>query len=222
MKSILIVIISLIMSTASGQESITYLALGDSYTVGEKLDEAASWPFQLASYLNSKGFSVDNPEIIAVTGWRTDELKDSIASQNYKPNTFDMVSLLIGVNNQYQKRPFKQFKQEFEDLVQTAISLSLNDEKGVFLVGIPDYSLSKFAQEKKLRGVSLSLKRYNRFIKKMSQRYQISFYPLQKLSKPLHTNEEMLAEDLLHPSELQYGVWVDSFKEKVLEQLKSF
>lgn len=210
------------MSQAFGQKSIRFLALGDSYTIGEKVPENESWPFQLTAYLNSEGYYVQKPEIIAVTGWRTDELKDSIVSQNYKPNSFDLVSLLIGVNNQYQKKPFKTFKTEFEDLLQTAISLSSNDEKGVFLVGIPDYSLSEFAKDKKLKRVSSQLKRYNRFIKKMSQRYGVAFYPLQKLSKPLHEDKAMLAEDMLHPSGKQYKVWVDSFKEKVAEQINNF
>lgn len=210
------------MAQVFSQESIRYLALGDSYTIGEKVPEDESWPYQLTSCLNSEGFTIQNPEIIAVTGWRTDDLRDSIASQNYESNSFHLVSLLIGVNNQYQNKSFKQFKTEFEEVLQTAISLSANDEKGVFLVGIPDYSLSEFAQNKNLKKVSSQLKRYNRYIKKMSQRYDVAYYPLQKLSKPLHKNKAMLAEDLLHPSGEQYKIWVDSFKEKVAEQLKNF
>ena len=95
------------MAQGYSQEEISFLALGDSYTIGEQVDEQQSWPFQLASYLNSKGYKVKDPEIIAVTGWRTDELRDSITTQDYQANQFDLVSLLIGVNNQYQKKPFK-------------------------------------------------------------------------------------------------------------------
>ncbi|NEV93919.1 SGNH/GDSL hydrolase family protein [Psychroflexus sp. YR1-1] len=210
------------MSQAFSQEPIRYLALGDSYTLGEKVAKAESWPYQLTAYLNSEGYAVQDPEIIAVTGWRTDELRDSIVSQNYRPDSFDLVSLLIGVNNQYQNKPFKKFKTEFEDLVQTAISLSAQDEKGVFIVGIPDYSLSEFAQEENFKNVSSRLKRYNRYIEKISQRYGLAYYPLQKLSRPLHREKAMLAEDLLHPSGEQYRVWVESFKEHVVEQLKRF
>lgn len=210
------------MPQAFGQEPIRYLALGDSYTIGEKVAEHESWPYQLSSYLNSEGYNIKNPEVIAVTGWRTDELQDSIASKKYKSNSFDLVSVLIGVNNQYQKKPFRTFKTEFEEVLLTAISLSSNDEKGVFLVGIPDYSLSEFAQNKKLKKVSSKLKRYNSYIKKMSQRYGVAFYPLQKLSKPLHKDKAMLAGDLLHPSGKQYKVWVNSFKENVAEQIKNF
>lgn len=222
MKSMTTLLVLLTMSQVFGQDAIRYLALGDSYTIGEKVDSNKSWPNQLTSYLNVKNLKVEEPEIIAVTGWRTDELMDSIAVRNYQANAFDLVSLLIGVNNQYQKRPFQQFKTEFEDLLQTAIELCRQDEKGVFLVGIPDYSLSEFAQGKKLKRVSSRLKRYNRYIKKMSQRYAVAYYPLQDLSKALHKDKAMLAEDLLHPSAKQYEVWVDSFKEQVAEQIKSF
>lgn len=221
MKKIILLFTFLIMSKTFGQEPLKYLALGDSYTIGEQVPVEKSWPFQLTSYLKTKSITIEDPEVIAVTGWRTDELRDSIATQNYKPNSFDLVSLLIGVNNQYQNKPFKQFKTEFEDLLQTAISLSSHDEKGVFLVGIPDYSLSQFAKDEHLKKVSSRLKRYNRYIEKMSQRYGVAYYPLQKLSKPLHREKRMLAEDLLHPSGLQYKMWVDSFKDQVLDQLNT-
>jgi len=174
------------MSSTFAQDSLSYLALGDSYSTGEKVFEEESWPFQLTSFLNQQGYPVEKPEVIALTGWRTDELQDSIASQHYKKDSFDLVSLLIGVNNQYQKKPFKKFKSEFEDLLKTAIELSSQQSKGVFIVGIPDYSLSKFAQDEKLKKISSRLKRYNRYIKKMSQRYNVAYFPMQQLSKPLH------------------------------------
>jgi len=106
MKKIIVLISLSVMSKTFGQEPLKYLALGDSYTIGEQVAEENSWPFQLTSHLNTKSFKVEDPEIIAVTSWRTDELLDSIAVQEYKANTFDLVSLLIGVNNQYQKKPF--------------------------------------------------------------------------------------------------------------------
>lgn len=208
------------MTTALSQNTIRYLALGDSYTIGEQVPQNQSWPFQLTDYLNKNGFKVAPPEVIAVTGWRTDELQDSVATKHYKANSFDLVSLLIGVNNQYQNKPIKHFKTEFEDLLKTAIELSKHDEQGVFVVGIPDYSLSGFAQKKKLKKVTSQLKRYNQVIKRITKNYQVDFYPLQQLSKPLHKNKAMLAGDMLHPSGEQYKRWVDSFKEQVLNSLK--
>jgi lysophospholipase L1-like esterase len=210
------------MTTALSQSTIRYLALGDSYTIGEQVPQNQSWPFQLTDYLQTNGFKVTSPEVIAVTGWRTDELQDSVATKQYKANSFDLVSLLIGVNNQYQNKPLKQFKTEFEDLLKTAINLSKHNEQGVFVVGIPDYSLSGFAQKKKLKKVSGQLKRYNKAIKRITKKYQVDFYPLQELSKPLHKEKAMLAGDMLHPSGEQYKRWVDSFKAQVLSKLNSF
>lgn len=210
------------MPSMFAQESIPYLALGDSYTIGEQVAAHESWPFQLTSYLNSEGYNVQSPEVIAVTGWRTDELLDSIAAQNYNPNSFGLVSLLIGVNNQYQGKSLEQFEIDFERLLTTAITLSSNNEKGVFVVGIPDYSLSEFAKEKELKGVSRHLKAYNKIIERISENYGVKYYPLQKLSKSLHKDRKMLAEDMLHPSGEQYKVWVDSFKEHVAQQLNNY
>ena len=204
------------------QYLIRYLALGDSYTIGEQVPQDQSWPFQLTDYLNKNGCSVTKTEVVAVTGWRTDELLDSIAKLAYKPDSFSLVSLLIGVNNQYQNKPIRLFKTEFEDLLKTAIKLSASNEDGVFVVGIPDYGQSRFAQKKKLKKVSAKLKRYNKAIKRITKNYQVDFYPLQDLSKPLHKEEAMLAEDLLHPNGKQYNRWVDSFKVQVLRKLKSF
>lgn len=210
------------MSSTLAHNSLSYLALGDSYSIGEQVSKEESWPVQLTGFLNQQGYPVEIPEVIAVTGWRTDELQDSIASLHYKKESFDLVSLLIGVNNQYQKKPFKKFKSEFENLLKTAIELSSQHNRGVFIVGIPDYSLSKFAQDEKLKKVSSRLKRYNRYIKKMSQRYKVAFFPMQQLSKPLHKEKLMLTEDLLHPSGLQYKAWVDSFKDEILSKVKTF
>jgi lysophospholipase L1-like esterase len=222
MKIIITLFLVLTMSSTFAQNSLSYLALGDSYTIGEKVSEKESWPFQLSTFLNQQGYSVERPEIIAVSGWRTDELQDSITSQKYKEESFDLVSLLIGVNNQYQKKSIEQFRVDFEDLLKTAISLSSHQEDGIFVLGIPDYSQSEFAKSKKLKEVSNALRSYNKAIEKITKKYNIAFYPLQDLSKPLHNDKTMIAEDLLHPSGLQYKAWVDSFKDKVLLQLKTF
>ncbi|WP_157609290.1 SGNH/GDSL hydrolase family protein [Psychroflexus torquis] len=222
MKTFIALFLLITMTSTFAQDSLSYLALGDSYSIGEQVSEEESWPVLLTSFLNQQGYPVEKPEVIAVTGWRTDELQDFIASLHYKKESFDLVSLLIGVNNQYQKKPFKKFKSEFEDLLKTAIELSSQHNKGVFIVGIPDYSLSKFAQDEKLKKVSSRLKRYNRYIEKMSQRYNVVYFPMQQFSKPLHKEKLMLAEDLLHPSGLQYKAWVDSFKDEILSKVKSF
>ena len=111
--------------------SLSYLALGDSYTIGESVAEDQRWPVQLAAKMKENGVNVRNPKIIATTGWRTDQLKEAIESSSLGPS-YDMVSLLIGVNNQYQGRSVESFAPEFEELLQMAIN-KVGETKTVFL-----------------------------------------------------------------------------------------
>lgn len=115
------------------------MALGDSYTIGESVEESDRWPNQLSEKLRKNGFEVET-EIIAKTGWRTDELLHAITSSKNLGIGYDMVSLLIGVNNQYQGLPFAQYQEEFVNLLKTSIALASGDTNRVFVVSIPDYS----------------------------------------------------------------------------------
>ena len=115
------------------------MALGDSYTIGESVEESDRWPNQLSEKLRKNGFEVET-EIIAKTGWRTDELLHAITSSKNLGIGYDMVSLLIGVNNQYQGLPFAQYQEEFVNLLKTSIALASDDTNRVFVVSIPDYS----------------------------------------------------------------------------------
>ncbi|MFN2261246.1 MAG: SGNH/GDSL hydrolase family protein [Psychroflexus sp.] len=221
MKTTVLGLIFLFMSeTYSQTAEYSYLALGDSYTIGEQVELEKSWPYQLKNYLNKRGFHIENPKIIAVTGWRTDELLETLDSEEIKENSYDMVSLLIGVNNQYQDKPISQYEAEFETLLQKAIQSSKNDEKSVFVVGIPDYSESAYAKEKNLTGITEKLTEYNAIAKRICQKYDVPFYGIQEMSKPLHQSEKMLAPDALHPSALQYEKWLETFQEGVKSQLE--
>lgn len=221
MKITFLISILFFMSTTYSQTAeYSYLALGDSYTIGEQVDLEQSWPHQLKKYLNQHGFHLKKPKIIAVTGWRTDELLNAIESENIKANSYDVVSLLIGVNNQYQDKPIAQYESEFETLLQKAIQFSKHDEQSVFVVGIPDYSDSSYAKDKELTGISEKLTEYNAIAEKICKQYNVPFYGIQDMSKPLHQSDEMLAADGLHPSALQYEKWVETFQDKVKSQLK--
>ncbi len=207
-------------TTYSQTDENSYLALGDSYTIGEQVDLKQSWPHQLSDYLNQQGFNLKSPKIIAVTGWRTDELLNAIESENIKANSYDMISLLIGVNNQYQNKPIAQYESEFEILLQKAIEFSKHDAQSVFVVGIPDYSESPYAKNKELTGISEKLTKYNAIAEKICKQYDVPFYGIQDMSKPLHKSDKMLAEDDLHPSALQYEKWIETFQDEVKSQLK--
>ena len=151
----------------------TYLALGDSYTIGEGLDLEESWPHQLTQLLNNKGFNFNPPKIIAKDGWQTDELIIAIDEELKDHKQFDMVSLLIGVNNQYDEEPFDKYKREFKKLLETAISKCKYENKAVFVVSIPDYGVTPFAKEKGKTNAIEDLKRYNKFAKKQCQKHDM-------------------------------------------------
>ncbi|MCH8031786.1 MAG: SGNH/GDSL hydrolase family protein, partial [Bacteroidetes bacterium] len=127
---------------------LRYLALGDSYTIGEGVAEDERWPVQLATKLRTQGIPLENPEIIAKTGWTTDELAAGI-DKAHPRGPYDFVSLLIGVNDQYRGRCLDEYRQQFRDLLQRAIAFSAGDASRVLVVSIPDWSVTPFARGRK-------------------------------------------------------------------------
>jgi len=198
----------------------TYLALGDSYTIGEGLDLEESWPFQLTRLLNNKGFNFNPPKIIAKDGWQTDELIKAINEELEDHELYDMVSLLIGVNNQYDEEPFGKYKSEFKKLLETAISRCKYKNKAVFVVSIPDYGVTPFATEKGKTKAIDDLIKYNAYAKKQCQKHNVPFYDITDLSAKLNKTNNMLVEDGLHPNAKQYHAWVESFLVDVMVQMK--
>lgn len=199
----------------------TYLALGDSYTIGEGLGIQKSWPYQLTDQLNKNGFNIQNIAIIAKTGWRTDELIEAIDKKLTDDKKFDIVSLLIGVNNQYQGKPLREYKKEFKKLLKIAITKSKHQSQGVFVISIPDYGVTPFAEEKNKTQAIKDLKLYNKFAEKQCQKQGIPFYNITPLSAQLSISKDMLTEDLLHPSAKQYQAWIEQFSPKLIKHLKT-
>lgn len=217
MKKFLFLLSVFILSNTMAQK--TYLALGDSYTIGEGLEIEKSWPYQLVNLLKDQGFDFENPTIIAKTGWRTDELKRAMRKQLDKDDKFDLVSLLIGVNNQYQEKPYGKYKREFKKLLKKAISLSKNDNAGVFVVSIPDYGVTPFAKEKEKTHAIEDLKEYNSYAEQICEKYKVAFYDITARSAELGKSEDMLIEDMLHPNAKQYRSWIDVFFPQLIKQL---
>ncbi len=197
------------------QETMNYLALGDSYTIGEAVPAEENWPNQLVKKLQKEGYSVDRPDIVATTGWRTDELIEAIEKSENLSEKYDLVSLLIGVNNQYQNKDLATYEQDLRKLVSMAIQKSSRGAQGVFLVGIPDYGNTEYAKEKKLTNVAENVEKFNRVASQIAKEYNLPFYPLFSLSQQFFGQPEMFVEDQLHPSERQYAKWVDSFYEQL-------
>ena len=148
-KSLFLITFLLCFFTISCAQNngISYLALGDSYTIGESVPEDERWPVILSNELSESGIEVNDPLIIAKTGWTTDELQNAIKEQN-PANDYDLVSLLIGVNNQYRGYPIDQYKKEFKQLLLQAVSFANGDTTRVFVVSIPNYGVTPFGMEK--------------------------------------------------------------------------
>lgn len=201
-------------------EKISFLALGDSYTIGESVEESERWPMQLASRLLAKGVTLDPVKIIATTGWTTDELQSGINKAKIEGNTYGLVSLLIGVNNQYRGYPIDQYKQQFKQLLEQAILFAGGDVKKVFVVSIPDYGVTPFAKEKDPAKIARELDDYNAIALEISKSMGVEFFDITPGSKLAAEDPELVAEDGLHPSGKMYSNWVDLIEEWTYNTLK--
>ena len=184
-----------------------YLALGDSYTIGQSVCETCRFPAQLkdsiSKYLNaSDTFSVD---IIAQTGWTTSSLKSAIASQN-PTNDYDLVTLLIGVNNQYQNKPFSLYQQEFPELIATAIQKAKGDKNNVIVVSIPDYPYTPFGNGN--TNISTQIDSYNSFAENYCTANNITFVNITNITRLGIAQPELVTTDGLHPSAIAYAKFV--------------
>ncbi|WP_258105073.1 SGNH/GDSL hydrolase family protein [Marinoscillum sp. MHG1-6] len=198
----------------------TFLALGDSYTIGEAVDEDQRWPVQLVTKLLNDSVKIDAPTIIARTGWTTNELLAAIALENVV-DTFDIVSLLIGVNNQYRGYPIDQQKREFDKLLQQAISFAGGDTSRVFVVSIPDYSVTPFGQSGNPEKTAREIDLYNSINDSIADLYQVQYFDITPISREAASNPDLIASDGLHPSEEMYRRWVElmfSWSKSILSQ----
>lgn len=204
---------------AQNTEPISFLALGDSYTIGESVSETERWPIQLAAELAEKGYSVKSPKIIAKTGWRTDELMDAISADENLEESYDLVSLLIGVNNQYQGKTVTSYEPEFEQLLIKAIELAGGNADKVFVVSIPDYGKTPFGKEKEEQ-IEIAIDKYNEVNKYFAKKYGVRYFDITPISRRAAFQENLVAADGLHPSGEMYTMWVELMVSKVARMLK--
>jgi lysophospholipase L1-like esterase len=199
-------------------DTIKYLALGDSYTIGESVNEGDRWPNVLAEQLNLRGLNIASPKIIARTGWTTDELINAIQKQAIT-ESYDLVSLLIGVNNQYRGYPIDQFRKEYKELLEQAIVFANGNARRVIVLSIPDYGVTPFAQSKNPSKIATEIDLYNSVKKEISISLGVSFYDITSISREAQSNPALVAEDGLHPSGKMYHRWVEMIVEDVLDKL---
>lgn len=203
----------------SQSQENSFLALGDSYTIGESVSKDHRWPVQLTDSLQNRGIPMDEPKIIAKTGWTTANLQKAI-NDNQIHSNYDLVSLLIGVNNQYQDLEFEQFENEFEELLNQAISFADEKSLNVFVVSIPDYGATPFGQDRNPDQIAKELKRYNESAQNISEEYGVTFINITPLSKDALEIPALTADDNLHPSGKMYQQWVAKMLPTILSKLQ--
>jgi lysophospholipase L1-like esterase len=205
MATMLMAMTSLTDSVAhAAPQALRYLALGDSYTIGEGVAEDARWPRQLATALRADGIPLADPRIIATTGWTTDEL--AAAMDAVEPlGEWDFVSLLIGVNNQYRGRPVDEFGNEFGVLLRRAIALAGGRPDRVLVLAIPDWGVTPFASGRDRAAIATALDAYNAVKAQACAAHGVAFVDIAPVSRAHGATR--VAADGLHPSAGLYAEW---------------
>lgn len=186
----------------------SFLALGDSYTIGEGVDAQLRWPAQLATRLREEGHSIDPADVIATTGWTTDELASALPSAQLR-DRYDLVSLLIGVNNQYRGRDLENYRIECAGLIDFAIGKANGRAQRVMVLSIPDWGVTPFAaaQGADAERIAAHIDHFNAIARELSIARGTAWIDVTDISRG--AGRDMLTEDGLHPSAEQYALWAE-------------
>lgn len=187
---------------------LRYLALGDSYTIGEGVDAHERWPAQLARRLRDGGVDVDAPQVIATTGWTTDELAGAIAAEQ-PIRTADLVTLGIGVNDQYRGRSVADYRAQLQPLLDTAVSLAGGRSERVLMLSIPDWGVTRFARDegRDAAAIGAQIDAFNATARALCEARRIAFVDITPISRD---GAEMVVHDGLHPCAAMYSQWADA------------
>ena len=192
-------------TTEAPHVKVRYLALGDSYTIGESVDEAERWPNQLADFLKAGGFPTD-VTIIARTGWTTSELWDGIQAEKINP-PYDLVSLLIGVNDQYRDYDINEYHQQFNFLLNKSIKYAGGNSKRVIVLSIPDWSVTPFAQGQDVKQIAKDIDAFNTVNREETEKAGATYVDITSVSRESTNDSSLIASDGLHPSGKMYMEW---------------
>lgn len=221
MKNLLLLIILFSLSMPSVAQSIAIdkevrlLALGDSYTIGESVKPDQRWPHQFVSALRSKGLEAMNPDYIAVTGWTTADLLNGINRDLDRNKTYNLVSILIGVNNQYQGIDINIYEPELRQIINHALDLVEQDTNRVFILSIPDYAYTPFGKGDP--GISRELDAYNKINKRVAREKGLAWVDITPISRKGLDKPALVAKDGLHPSGKQYREWITEILSGLLD-----
>lgn len=204
---------------SAGIDTLHYLALGDSYTIGEGVSYSGNFPSQLTEQVNDlhgDSLYLLPPTIIAQTGWTAAELGQRLEQENLRPS-YDVITLLIGVNNQYQRQAFSSFEEDYMALLEFALSKTEGDSSRLVLMSIPDYAYTPFGQDNgDPTRTSTELDKYNAYIEQQAATLGIPFVNITDISREALEKPSLLAPDELHPSEQMYARWVERLLDYVL------
>jgi len=207
--------------TINSEQTSTYLALGDSYTIGESVTMENNFPYQLSARLKESKLDVGTPKIIATTGWTTSELQSAIKKASLK-QTFGMVTLLIGVNNQYRGESLNTYRKEFKELLQTAIDFAGGNKSHVFVLSIPDWGVTPFGSGSGRNQASIAkeIDAFNAVNREETIAIGVSYTDITTASRKAASDRDLVASDGLHYSAKMHSEWVDLLKPAVVKGLK--
>jgi lysophospholipase L1-like esterase len=197
-----------VTARAADSPQTRFLALGDSYTIGEGVAPDERWPVQLARRLRANGIAIGDPQIVATTGWTTDELSAAMDAQTFAP-AYTLVTLLIGVNNQYRGRSLDNYREEFVDLIARAVALAGARRECIVIVSIPDWGVTRFAKDKgrDAEQIAREIDAFNDAAHTIAASSGIVFADITPVSREAGDADDMLVADGLHPSGTQYARW---------------
>jgi lysophospholipase L1-like esterase len=196
-----------------------YLALGDSYTIGTSVQPDQSYPVQLISAMNAAGLSTPNPTIIAADGWTTDVLIHAIANSNISGNKYQVVTLLIGVNDQYEGATQDHYRANFIQLLHSAINFAGGDSTRVFVLSIPDYGVTPYAMGRDSI-IGPQIDAFNAINKQESTNVGVNYLNVTDISREAANDTTLIASDGLHPSYKMYKLWIDQLAPMVIARME--
>jgi lysophospholipase L1-like esterase len=221
MKRIFNLLILLLMQYKidAQDKALTFLALGDSYTIGESVPIYENFPYQTVQLLRKSSIPVQAPEIVAKTGWTTDELMAGIDRTIFE-KSYDIVTLLIGVNNQYRGKDPSTYEKEFEQLLNKAIAFAGGNKQHVFVLSIPDWGATPFAASRDRIKIGNEIDLFNSINKKSTDAAGIAYISITEGSREATSNASLVAKDGLHPSGLEYGRWAKKLADAILQSIR--
>ena len=210
---------SIVVDPATTADTIhkTYLALGDSYTIGESVADTQRFPVQTVRFLKEHNIDIANPDIIARTGWTTADLLNAL-NASVPTKTYSVVTLLIGVNNQYQGKSLDEYKTGFTELLNRSLIYAGNNKNHVFVISIPDYSVTPFASASDTARIAREIDTFNAVNKSISSSSGVHYLDITPISRDAKSDPSLIADDGLHPSAIQYERWSELLAPMMLKE----